>query len=156
MLSPPIPLCLLLAAQPFVDVNVTGTLNLLEGALAFGLRAHFFTSTTSPFGDSLSPPPPPPAAWITEDVVPVPKNIYAVTEVAAEDLCQLLQRNHGLLALLLRTSRFFGASRPALKPCSTIAPGACLGTSTASMRTIGRDVSLAVARGMTSRRRSLT
>ncbi len=93
--------------QDFVDTNVTGTLNLLEEAVAVGVRAFVFTSTTSAFGDSLSPPPPAPAAWITEDVVPVPKNIYGVTKVAAEDLCQLFHRHHGLPVLVLRTSRFF-------------------------------------------------
>lgn len=93
--------------QAFVDVNVTGTLNLLEEAAAARVRAFVFTSTTSAFGDALSPPPPAPAAWITEDVVPAPKNIYGATKVAAEDLCQLFQRNHGLPVLVLRTSRFF-------------------------------------------------
>ena len=93
--------------QDFIDVNVTGTLNLLEEAVSAGVRSFVFTSTTSAFGDALSPPPPAPAAWITEDVVPVPKNIYGVTKVAAEDLCQLFQRNHGLPVLVLRTSRFF-------------------------------------------------
>lgn len=93
--------------QDFIDVNVTGTLNLLEEAVGAGVSSFVFTSTTSAFGDSLSPPPPAPAAWITEDVVPVPKNIYGVTKVAAEDLCQLFQRNHGLPVLVLRTARFF-------------------------------------------------
>ena len=32
-----------------------------------------------------------PAAWITEDVVPRPRNIYGVTKVAAEDLCELVR-----------------------------------------------------------------
>lgn len=93
--------------QAFVDANVTGTLNLLEEAVAAGVRAFVFTSTTSAFGDALSPPAPAPAAWITEDVVPVPKNIYGVIKVAAEDLCQLVQHSHGLPVLVLRTSRFF-------------------------------------------------
>lgn len=93
--------------QAFIDVNVTGTLNLLEEAAAAGVRRFVFTSTTSAFGDALSPPPPAPAAWITEDVVPMPKNIYGVTKVAAEDLCQLFHRNQGLPVLVLRTSRFF-------------------------------------------------
>ena len=79
--------------QEFVDTNVTGTLNLLEEAAAAGVGAFVFTSTTSVFGDALVPPPGAPAAWITEDVVPVPKNIYGVTKVAAEDLCQLFHRN---------------------------------------------------------------
>jgi UDP-glucose 4-epimerase len=93
--------------QDFVDVNVTGTLNLLEEAAAAGVTAFVYTSTTSVFGDALVPPPGQPAAWVTEDVVPVPKNIYGVTKAAAEDLCQLFARNHSLRAVVLRTSRFF-------------------------------------------------
>jgi nucleoside-diphosphate-sugar epimerase len=93
--------------QDFVDVNVTGTLNLLEEAAAAGVKSFVFTSTTSVFGDALVPPPGAPAAWITEDVMPVPKNIYGVTKAAAEDLCRLFHRNHGLSCIVLRTSRFF-------------------------------------------------
>jgi len=93
--------------QDFVDVNVTGTLNLLEEAAAAGAVAFVFTSTTSAFGRALVPPAGEPAAWITEDVVPVPRNIYGATKVAAEDLCELAQRDHGLSCIVLRTSRFF-------------------------------------------------
>ncbi|HEU5137890.1 MAG TPA: NAD(P)-dependent oxidoreductase [Steroidobacteraceae bacterium] len=93
--------------QDFVDTNITGTLNLLEAAVANGVRAFVFTSTTSTFGDALTPPRGAPATWITEDVVPIPKNIYGTTKVAAEDLCQLFHRNQQLPCLVLRTSRFF-------------------------------------------------
>jgi len=93
--------------QDFVDTNVTGTLNLLEEALAAGVGAFVFTSTTSAFGDALRPPPGDPAGWITEEVVPVVKNIYGATKTAAEDLCRLFHRNHGLPCVVLRTSRFF-------------------------------------------------
>jgi nucleoside-diphosphate-sugar epimerase len=93
--------------QDFVDVNITGTLNLLEEAAAAGVSAFVYTSTTSVFGDALVPPPGEPAAWITEDVAAVPKNIYGVTKAAAEDLCQLFARNHALRTIVLRTSRFF-------------------------------------------------
>src|SRR3954463_5075933 len=93
--------------QQFVDTNITGTLHLLEAAVRARVRCFLFTSTTSAFGDALTPPPGAPAAWITEDVAPVPKNIYGVTKVAAEDLCQLAHRNQGLACLILRTSRFF-------------------------------------------------
>ena len=61
--------------QDFVDVNVTGTLNLLEAAVAHGVRCFIYTSTTSSFGDALTPPAGAPAAWITEDVAPIPTNI---------------------------------------------------------------------------------
>lgn len=93
--------------QAFVDTNVTGTLTLLEEAVAAEVRAFVFTSTTSAFGHALVPPAGAPAAWITEDVRPVPKNIYGVTKTAAEDLCELFHRRDGLACVVLRTSRFF-------------------------------------------------
>jgi UDP-glucose 4-epimerase len=93
--------------QDFVDVNVTGTLNLLEEAVRARVGAFVFTSTTSAFGRALSPPPGEPAAWLTEDVAPVPKNIYGVTKVAAENVCELVHRDTGMPCLVLRTSRFF-------------------------------------------------
>lgn len=95
------------SAQDFVDTNVSGTLVLLEEAIAAGVKRFIFTSTTSTFGAALRPAAGEPAAWITEDVRPVPKNIYGVTKVAAEDLCELFHRRHGLPVVILRTSRFF-------------------------------------------------
>jgi UDP-glucose 4-epimerase len=95
------------ARQDFVDTNITGTLNLLEESAAAGVTCFIYTSTTSAFGRALMPPPGAPAAWITEEVVPAPKNIYGVTKVAAENLCELLHRQRGLPCLVLRTSRFF-------------------------------------------------
>ena len=93
--------------RSFVDTNVTGTLNLLEEAATVGVESFVFTSTTSAFGDALTPPAGVPAAWVTEDVTPIPKNIYGVTKTAAEDLCELFHRNYRLPLLILRTSRFF-------------------------------------------------
>ncbi|HWF51552.1 MAG TPA: NAD(P)-dependent oxidoreductase [Solirubrobacteraceae bacterium] len=91
----------------FVDTNITGTLNLLEEAVAAGAGRFVFTSTTSTFGRALAPAEGEPAAWITEAVTPVPRNIYGTTKTAAEDLCALVSRDHGLPCLILRTSRFF-------------------------------------------------
>jgi nucleoside-diphosphate-sugar epimerase len=93
--------------QEFVDTNVTGTLTLLEEAIAAGVGRFVFTSTTSAFGRALTPPPGAPAAWVTEDVAPVPRNIYGVTKTAAENVCELVHRDHGLPVVILRTSRFF-------------------------------------------------
>jgi UDP-glucose 4-epimerase len=55
----------------FVEINLSGTLNLLEEAVAAGASRFVFTSKT-----------------------------------AAEDLCELVHRDHGLPCLILRTSRF--------------------------------------------------
>ncbi|MGO8814736.1 MAG: NAD-dependent epimerase/dehydratase family protein [Terriglobia bacterium] len=93
--------------QDFVDTNITGTLNLLEEAVAVGTRSFVFTSTTSVFGGALVPPPGAPAVWVTEDITPVPKNIYGATKAAAEDICELFQRDERLPCIVLRTSRFF-------------------------------------------------
>ena len=93
--------------QDFVDTNVTGTLTLLEEAAAAGVGRFVFTSTTSAFGRALTPPAGAPAAWITEDVRPLPHNVYGVTKAAAENLCELVHRDHGLPCVVLRTSRFF-------------------------------------------------
>ncbi|KAF3761874.1 NAD(P)-binding protein [Cryphonectria parasitica EP155] len=105
----------------FIQTNITGTLTLLEAAVAARDRNHdqdgnsssghtmtfIFLSTTSAFGTALSPKPGQPAAWIDEDVVPQPKNIYGVTKVAAEDVCRLVHLQTGLPVVVLRTSRFF-------------------------------------------------
>ncbi len=93
--------------QDFVDTNISGTLNLLEESVAQGVRSFVYTSTTSVFGDALVPAPGEPTVWITEDVKPIPKNIYGVTKTAAENLCELFHRNQKLNCIILRTSRFF-------------------------------------------------
>lgn len=93
--------------QDFVDTNVTGTLNLLEEAIAAQVSSFVFTSSTSVFGRALVPAPGLPASWITEDVASVPKNIYGLTKKAAEELVELAHHDHGLGCVILRTSRFF-------------------------------------------------
>ncbi len=93
--------------QAFVDTNISGTLNILEAALACGASGVVFTSTTSVFGAALTPPGGQAASWITEDVEPIAKNMYGATKAAAEDLCRLFHRTSGLPSIVLRTSRFF-------------------------------------------------
>lgn len=91
----------------FVQTNIAGTLALLEEAESAGVRSFVYTSTTSAFGSALTPPGQEPAAWVTESVASVPKNIYGVSKKAAEDICELVARRRGLPVVVLRTSRFF-------------------------------------------------
>ena len=93
--------------QQFVDTNITGTLNLLEAAVKRDVSSFVFTSTTSAFGNAMSPEPDAPAVWVSEDLTPRPKNIYGVTKLAAENLCGLFHELHQLPVIVLRTSRFF-------------------------------------------------
>ncbi len=99
-------------AQAFVDVNVTGTLNLLEAAAAAGNDRFVFTSTTSLMvseavragkaGGARR------AFWLDEAFAPLePRNIYGVTKLAAEQLCRLYHRAGGIAVVVLRTGRFF-------------------------------------------------
>jgi UDP-glucose 4-epimerase len=91
----------------FVDTNVTGTLHLLEEAVAAGIGRFVYSSTTSAFGRALTPPRGDPAVWVNEEIGSIPRNIYGVTKTAAEDLCELFARDHALPCLVLRISRFF-------------------------------------------------
>ena len=93
--------------QAFIDTNVSGTQALLNAAAAQGVAAFIFTSTTSVYGHAMQPDENGPAAWVTEQLVPVAKNIYGATKLAAENLCRLQHEQHGLPCVVLRTSRFF-------------------------------------------------
>ncbi len=96
-------------AQAFIDVNVTGTLNLLEAAKAAGHDRFVFTSTTSlMISDAIRAERAAEAVWLDEVSGPLaPRNIYGVTKLAAEHLCRLAHLEHGLACLVLRTARFF-------------------------------------------------
>lgn len=96
-------------AQAFVDVNVTGTLNLLDCAVESGCDRFLFTSTTSlMISHAIREGRGGEAAWIDETSSPLlPRNIYGVTKLAAEHLCRLYHETHGLPVLVLRTGRFF-------------------------------------------------
>jgi nucleoside-diphosphate-sugar epimerase len=95
--------------QAFVDVNVSGTLNLLEAAAAAGNDRFVFTSTTSLMvSEALHRGGLDRAEWMTEDHGPLePRNVYGITKLAAEQLCRLVHRETGLAVVVLRTSRFF-------------------------------------------------
>ncbi len=98
----------------FVAINVQGTLNLLEEAVASGTTVDrfVFTSTTSlmisqeireAHERGLRS-----AIWIDEQMAPLlPRNIYGVTKLSAEHLCRLFHETHGLPVIVLRTGRFF-------------------------------------------------
>ena len=91
----------------FVENNVAGTLCVLEASLACGVAGLVYSSTTSVFGDALRPAAGQPAAWVDEDVLPIPRNIYGVTKRSAEDLCELFFRSKRLPCVVLRVARFF-------------------------------------------------
>jgi UDP-glucose 4-epimerase len=95
--------------RAFIDVNVTGTLNLLEAAVAAGHDRFVFTSTTSLMvSQDIRQETGSAAVWLDESLGPLaPRNIYGVTKLAAEGLCRLHFLESGLNCVVLRTGRFF-------------------------------------------------
>ena len=98
--------------EDFRAVNVEGTRNLLDAAIAAGNDRFLFTSTTSLMiseavragreGGAER------AFWIDEEFGPLaPRNIYGATKLEAERLCREAHEQHGLAILVLRTGRFF-------------------------------------------------
>lgn len=98
----------------FVDVNIQGTLNLLQASVEEDspVRRFVMTSTTSLMisreiraGAAAGAEQ---AQWIDESLQPLlPRNIYGVSKLAAENLCRMFHEQHGLPLIILRTSRFF-------------------------------------------------
>ena len=92
------------AERDFVETNVRGTEALLEACLRHGVRRFVYTSTTSLYGHALVPVDR--AVWVTEDLVPRPRDIYDTTKIAAEEACRAAS-GAALACVSLRIARCF-------------------------------------------------
>lgn len=104
-----------LAAQSFVprsfespqetlEINVIGTANLLQALAAIGFRGRMvFASSGDVFGRV-----PDEALPVTEARIPEPRNPYAVSKIAAEQLCLQWHRTEGLDVLIGRPFNHVG------------------------------------------------
>lgn len=91
--------------EEFIEINVQGTLHLLEASVAAGVGRFVYTSTTSLYGHAMVPRER--AVWVTEELAPRPRDIYDITKLAAEQLCQDVAAEAGLPVWCLRTARFW-------------------------------------------------
>lgn len=82
------------------EVNVTGTLRLLEAARAAGVRRVVFASSSSVYGDTEIPK--------HEGQIPLPKSPYAASKLASEAHCAAYTRAFGLSTISLRYFNVFG------------------------------------------------
>jgi nucleoside-diphosphate-sugar epimerase len=102
--------------QDFVDVNVTGTLNILTEASLAKVSRFVFTSTTSLMISQSIRKAVGDCVWLDELSGPLePRNIYGVTKLAAEGLCRQAHIETGLPIIVLRTARFFPEDDDTLK-----------------------------------------
>ncbi len=90
--------------EQFWMVNVNGTENLLDACLKYNINRFVFTSSTSVYGDALVASDR--AVWVTEDLLPQPRDVYDETKLAAETLCKNAS-GLSLSCISLRMSRCF-------------------------------------------------
>jgi nucleoside-diphosphate-sugar epimerase len=83
------------------DVNVTGTLGVLEASRKAGVRRVVFASSSSAYGDT-------PVLPKVETMPPCPLSPYALQKYAGERYCQLFHRLYGLETVALRYFNVYG------------------------------------------------
>ncbi|HUR62101.1 MAG TPA: SDR family oxidoreductase [Candidatus Thermoplasmatota archaeon] len=83
------------------EVNLTGTLRVLEAARAAGARKVVFAASSSAYGDTPTLPK-------HEGMVPAPLSPYAVTKLASEHYCAAYTKVYGLRTTALRYFNVYG------------------------------------------------
>jgi len=89
--------------QPILynDVNVNGTLNVLEAARLAKVTRVIYSSSSSAYGDA-------PVLPKIESMPPSPKSPYAVTKLVGEHYCRAYSACYGLSTISLRYFNIFG------------------------------------------------
>ncbi len=82
------------------EVNVRGTLNMLEAARAAGVGKFVYAASSSAYGQADGP--------CSESMVPRPLSPYAVSKLAAEHYCSVYWSVYGLRTVSLRYFNVFG------------------------------------------------
>ena len=90
--------------EAFIETNINGTFNLLNACIENGINKFLYTSTTSIYGKSMVNAEK--AVWVDETLLPNPRDIYDITKLTAELLCQDFFDKEGLETTVLRVSRF--------------------------------------------------
>jgi UDP-glucose 4-epimerase len=88
------------------EVNVTGTLNVLNAARKNGVKKLVYASSSSIYGNPTKVP-------LSEDMAPNPTSIYGATKLAAEKYCTAMGQTWGLPVTCLR---YFSAYGPRGRP----------------------------------------
>jgi len=82
------------------DINVMGTINLLNKAVEHGVKRFVFASSVAPLGDQEMP--------IDEEKVPEPLAPYGASKLAGEGYCSSYSANHDFQTVALRFSNVYG------------------------------------------------
>lgn len=99
-------------AQKCIDVNIKGTLNLLETLKSHSVKKMLFFSTEEVYGLNKVP--------YKENQLLLPPSPYAISKVAAENLCLMYHQLHKLPVVVMRIATTFGYHQPKSRFIPTI------------------------------------
>ncbi len=97
------------------EVNVGGTLNILEAARESGVEKVVYASSSSVYGDNPELPK-------HEGMTPNPLSPYAVSKLAGENYCRVFSRIYGLKTVALRYFNVFGPRQDPNSQYSAVIP----------------------------------
>lgn len=97
------------------DVNINGTLNILEASREFGVKRVVFASSSSVYGNSEVMPK-------VETMPVAPLSPYALTKYAGERYCQIYYQLYGLQTVALRYFNVFGPNQDPTSQYSAVIP----------------------------------
>jgi UDP-glucose 4-epimerase len=84
-----------------MDINVRGTLNLLQAAVRHGVERFIFASTGGAIVGEVEPP-------VHENMLPRPISPYGASKLAGEGYCSAFWGSYGLKTISLRFTNAFG------------------------------------------------
>jgi len=87
-----------------IELNVTGTLNLLHAAIATGVKRFVFLSSAKVFGEPATLPS-------VESDVAIPQNTYGLSKLASEYHCHTLQAQANIQIVIVRPFSVYGPAQ---------------------------------------------
>ncbi|MFC1508828.1 SDR family oxidoreductase [Candidatus Omnitrophota bacterium] len=97
------------------QVNVDGTLHILDMAKVAGVKRVIYASSSSVYGKSEELPK-------REDMMPNPMSPYAATKMAGEHYCRIFSEIYGLETVCLRYFNVFGPMQDPFSQYSAVIP----------------------------------
>ncbi|MBC8134134.1 MAG: SDR family oxidoreductase [Deltaproteobacteria bacterium] len=97
------------------EVNVTGTLQVLQAARSAGVQRVVYAASSSAYGNNPTLPK-------VESMAPLPQSPYAVTKLAGEFYCRSFYDVYGLQTVSLRYFNVFGPRQDPLSEYAAVIP----------------------------------
>jgi UDP-glucose 4-epimerase len=114
------------------DVNVTGTITVLEAARKAGVKRVVFAASSSAYGETPTLPK-------VEDMTPDPLSPYAASKLAAEHYLRVYFLCYGLQTVALRYFNVFGPHQDPKSHYAAVIPRFCTAALTGGRPTIYGD-----------------